>query len=180
MDGEELREIEAAMAKVRRACRLLQRICAVCLVAFSIAWIVLICLQIVFAIDQQWEASRYGEVLFAFMHGFVIVILLFAATLSFSDVAKGHSPFTAKQVYLFRLASILLVLLAVVDAILSTSFYFGFEVAGFDIAAYQGHQMGSAKVNIDMMTLFFAAILYGVSVLFRYGVLLQRLTDETE
>ena len=40
--------------------------------------------------------------------------------------------------------------------------------------------MGSAKVNIDMMTLFFAAILYGVSVLFRYGTLLQRLTDETE
>lgn len=180
MGGEESRELEAAMSSVRRTCGRLKRVCLACLIVFFTAWCILIGSIIVGMFTQKWELGGFKELLFIFMHGFVVVILLFAVMRSFSDVVKGYSPFTTKQVNLFKFASALLVLLVVIDAILSTSFFFGYEVAGVDIAAYQGHQMGSAKVNIDMMTLFFAAILYGVSVLFRYGTLLQRLTDETE
>lgn len=178
--GEEARELEVAMLRTGRICRCLKYICIACLAIFSLAWVILVWSMVVSLANQQQGLLIPKEFLYVAMHGLVVIALLYAATQSFSNVARGFSPFTMKQVNLFRLASLLLILLAVIDAILSTGFLFDFEIAGLDIVANEGWQMEPAKLNIDMMTVFFAAILFGVSVLFRYGNLLQRLTDETE
>ncbi len=179
MDGEEFQELESSMSKVRRSCKYLKYICMVCLIVFSVAWAALVGVM-VFSSKTQVSSSELREVVYVICCGLMVILLLFAAARSFSDIVNGESPFTMKQVNRFRFAALLLVLLAIVDAILSTNFLYGFDVAGFNVAAYGGHEMGQAKVNVNMMLLFFSAMLFGVSVLFRYGVLLQRLTDETE
>lgn len=113
-------------------------------------------------------------------YGITIMSLLLLATRTFTDIMKGASPFTEKQVNRFRVGALLLVLLTIVDMLLSTSFSYDVNIAAIGFGAHGNYGMEPEKVSVNVLALFFAAILYGISILFRYGVLLQRLTDETE
>lgn len=180
MGGEEFRELEAAMLRTKRTCKGLKYACGVCLIVFSIMWMVLLgTLVVAFAADLT-EPGILKELLYTFIYGAIIIILFFSFFISFSDIAKGVSPFTMKQVSRFRFAALLLVLLVIVDAFLSVGFVHNLDVAGVGVSAFGNNGVEQPQIRINGMDLLFAAILYGVSVLLRYGVLLQRLTDETE
>lgn len=89
---------------------------------FSVAWAALVGVM-VFSSKTQVSSSELREVVYVICCGLMVILLLFAAARSFSDIVNGESPFTMKQVNRFRFAALLLVLLAIVDAILSTNFY---------------------------------------------------------
>lgn len=180
VDGEEFRELEASITKVRKSCRYVNYGCKVLLAIVFLGWIVLLGLQFASIAAGQADPSSYKEILYAFVYGLILVLLLLSGVRSFSAVVKGESPFTVNQVKRFRFAALLLILLTVVDATMSVGFSYDFTIAGVNAAAVGGGGADRIVTDIDLMPLFFAAILYGVSILFRYGVLLQRLTDETE
>lgn len=180
MGGEEYRELETSLSGARRACKYLKNIALVCLIVFLFAWLLLLILMIADAAAKGFDAHKLKGMLYVSSYGVVALSLLFVAFRSFSDVVSGESPFTMKQVSRFRYAALLLVVLAIVDAALSTGFTYAFDMAGINYAALGNHGIESERIRIDAESLFFAVILYGVSVLFRYGVLLQRLTDETD
>lgn len=180
MGGEEYRELEASLSGASRACKRLKSISLVCSVVFLVAWFLLLAFMITDAVVKGFDAHKLKGILYVAFYGAVTISLLFVAFRSFSDVANGESPFTLKQVSRFRFAALLLLTLAIVDTLLSTAFVYGFDIAGIDFAASGNHGVVQRHVRINAEPLFFAVILYGISVLFRYGVLLQRLTDETD
>ncbi len=180
MGGEEFREIEASLSRARKTCRCLKRISFVCMVVLLVAWAALLLLMISDIAAKGFEVPKLRNVLYVALYGGAVLSLLLVAFRSFSDVVNGESPFTMKQVARFRYAAILLLSLVAVDALLSTGFIYGFDVGGIEFAALGNHGLGLPLVHVNAIALFFAVTLYGASALFEYGVLLQRLTDETE
>lgn len=180
MGGEEHRELEESLSGARRACKYLKNIALVCLVVLLFAWLLLITLLIVDAAAKGFNAYNLKDMLYVALYGAMALSLLFVAFRSFSDVVNGESPFTMKQVSRFRYAALLLIALVIIDTVLSTGFSYSFNMAGVNYVALGNHGIDPERIRINAEPLFFAVILYGVSVLFRYGVLLQRLTDETE
>lgn len=180
MGGEEFRELETSLSGARRVCKYLKNISLVCSAVFLVAWLLLLILMIADAAAKGFDAHKLKSMLYVASYGAVTLLLLFVAFRSFSDVVNGESPFTMKQVSRFRYSALLLVVLVVVDAALSTGFSYAFDIAGVNYAALGNHGIDQKHVRIDAKPIFFAVILYGISALFRYGVLLQRLTDETD
>lgn len=180
MGGEELRELEASLSNAGRVCRHLKNISLACSVVFLVAYVLLLTLMIMDAVTTSFDAHKLKGALFVATYGVVILLLLFAAYRSFSDVVNGKSPFTLKQVARFRNAAFMLFALAVIDAFLSTGFVYGFDVGGIGFAALGNFGTDQNQIRINAMVVFIAIILLGIASLFRYGVLLQRLTDETE
>lgn len=178
--GEEYRELEKSISGVRHSCKFLKYSCGACLIIFSVAWISLLGIMIASIVVGQVDHEGVKGVLYVLFYGLVIEALLYDAFQSFSDIVSGESPFTTKQVFRFRFASLLLLFLAVIDAALSTGFIYYSNVMGISFGAMGNDGVGGSQISINAMALFFAAMLYGVSVLFRYGALLQRLTDETD
>jgi hypothetical protein len=180
MGGEELRELEASLSGAGRVCKHLRNVSLVCSIVFLVACVLLLILMVVDAIAKGFDAHKFKGMLYVVLYGTVILWLLFVAYRSFSDVVDGESPFTIKQVVRFRNAALLLLALAAVDALLSTGFVYGFCAGGIDFAALGNFGTDQNQIRINAMVVFFAIILLGIASLFRYGVLLQRLADETD
>ena len=180
MGGEELRELEASLSDAGRVCKRLKGISLACFVALFIACALLLAQMIMSSVAEGLDAHELKSMLYVVLYGTTALWLISAAHRSFSDVVNGESPFTLKQVARFRSAAFLLFVLAFVDAFLSTGFVYEFAVEGIDIAALGNQGVDQNQIQINAMAVFFAVMLVGVSALFRYGVLLQRLTDETE
>lgn len=180
MGGEEFRELEASLSDAGRVCKYLKSISLVCFVLFLVACILLLIQMILDAAAEGFDARKLNGILYVVLYGVVILRLLFVAFRSFSDVVDGESSFTMKQVIRFRNAAILLLALVVIDALLSAGFIYAFDAGGIELAALVNFGADQGLIRINAMVIFFAIILFGIAALFRYGVLLQRLTDETE
>lgn len=180
MGGEEFRELESSLSGAKKVCRCLKGISFVCLATLLAAWLLLLILMIADAMTGGLDAHQVKGLLFVALYGTAALLLLFVAYRSFSDVASGGSPFTMKQVARFRNSALLLLALVLVDAFLSTGFIYGIDVGGVDFVALGNFGTDNNQIRINATMLFFAIMLFGIAALFRYGVLLQRLTDETE
>lgn len=180
MGGEELRELEASLSGAGRVCKHLRSVSLVCMVVFFVACALLLAHMVVVAATEGFDAEKMKGLSYVALYGVVILWLLFVAFRSFSDVVNGESPFTMKQVARFKRAAILLLVLSVIDAFLSTGFVYGFDIEGIEFAALGNRGIDQPHIHVNAIALFFAVVMYGVSALFKYGVLLQRLTDETE
>lgn len=178
--GEELRELEASLSNAGRVCKRLKIISLVCFIAFLVATILLLFLMIADDATRGFDAQNLKSMLYVLLYGAVILRLLFVAYRSFSDVVNGESPFTMKQICRLRNASLLLFALVAIDAFLSTGFIYSIDAGGIGLAALGNFGTDQNQIRINAMAVFFAIILYGIAALFRYGVLLQRLTDETD
>lgn len=180
MSGEESRELKASISKVGKACKAIKYICLICFVLFTVLWIVLMCLLTIDLATTGSGGGAIGPFLYVLSHGLAMGALLFVFLKIFSSIVSGESPFTIEQVRRFRLAAALLLLLAVIEAFLSASFSYGSQILGMNVLAAGGSATEQSYININVLALFFAAALFSVSVIFQYGTLLQRLTDETE
>lgn len=177
MDSSEFRELKSSLAHVVRVCKAIKWGSLIALVCFSlICFAYLIALFISFA-DQGFTFEEVSALVYCAVHGVVVSLLLAGCFRMFSDVVGGGSPFTTKQVKRIRLASLLLVILVVTEVFLSTDFSTQAQVLGVSFGMTSDESRGPFAVNVAV--LLFAMTLFGFSVLFRYGVLLQRLSDET-
>lgn len=108
--------------------------------------------------------------------GIFVTILFKLITNVFRDVAKGSTPFTLMQVRRIRIAALIIALDALVGTVFSPGFIYAMQVGGINI----GYTViGQPSVPIDLGEILTAICLFCLSFVFKYGVLLQRLSDET-
>lgn len=86
----------------------------------------------------------------------------------FSDASKGCSPFTMIQVRRLRLMAAALLVYAILEfAITYCSSFARQDWAGPSVA------------TVDLFAIIAAAVVFAFSFVFKYGILLQKLSDET-
>lgn len=180
MSGEESRELAASIAKLRSGCNLIKRFCILCLVGFTASWAVLLALTIFDLVAVGFDGEKIRAVLYILSHGLIISSLLVISVQIFSGIVAGESPFTMKQVWRFRVSALLLFVLVLVEALLAADFSHVMNVPNAHVAYDSVGPIEQASVDINITILFFTVIIFGVSVVFQYGNLLQRFSDETE
>lgn len=90
----------------------------------------------------------------------------------FSDTSKGQSPFTMLQVKRLRLVAIALLAYAVLEFGMTCS-------ATFMKQGWMDASAGNVSPTLNLFPLVAAAVVFAFSFVFKYGVLLQELSDET-
>ena len=90
----------------------------------------------------------------------------------FSDTSKGQSPFTMLQVRRLRLVAISLLSYAVLEFGMTCS-------AAFMKQGWMDASVGGAFPTLNLFPIIAAAVVFAFSFVFKYGVLLQELSDET-
>lgn len=108
--------------------------------------------------------------------GSVVATLFKLVTNVFRDVARGTTPFTLIQVKRIRIAALIIALDALFGAILSPGFLSALQLGGLNI----GYTViGHPSIPIDLGEILAAVCLLCLSFVFKYGVLLQKFSDET-
>lgn len=179
MSGEESQELETSIERLVRVCRIIKNISITCFVVFMPSLAIVLGLMLLDLVNSMNVVATLKSLLYVLSYGFVIGALLLISIKIFSNIVSGESPFTIKQAKRFRIAGALLLLLAVVESILSMDFSYSVQLSGVNFAANGSTGAEQSVINIDAMMIFFAVILFSLSVLFQYGILLQRLCDET-
>lgn len=183
---EQVRETLKALDDTRNACRLIEVICWVILSAAITWWL--------------WPVGFYAKQLIegganmpdSSLLFFAIVLLLAFAGCIFSfifllirlfrDIVKGVPPFAFKHVRRMRLMSLSLVCYSLLELCISTlSLAIKTAIQPNEAEAsllYFGLTDG-AHPTVDLFPILMAAVLFALSFVFKYGVLLQQLSDET-
>lgn len=107
-----------------------------------------------------------------------MVVLFVIMIRVLEDAVHGESPFTLKQATRLKNASIALVVYAVLGIILG---YFStlLQMNGFSSGFISSDGNGNVIMPIDFAPFIAAAAVFAFSYVFKYGVLLQELSDET-
>lgn len=180
MATEEYEETRASLARVNRVCRSITFLLKIILGIFCACLLVALAF-LLFSVsnaDQgSGEASAFTLVLLL-MFGLVMGCMLQTLIAIFSDAAKGASPFTLKQVTRLRLMSLLLVAYAIVEAILSLGSAI-LHINGLDVGYIATDSGPNAFVPLDFAPVIAAAVIFAFSYVFKYGILLQELSDDT-
>lgn len=181
MSGEEARELKTAIARVRKTATVIKIISISILGVFSFGWVFLTGLVLTSGQSGGFvEGEAIRTLVYVMAYGLVMLLLLLSSVRIFSNIASGESPFTESQVKLFRAVGFLFALLALVEAVLSYGFSYDASVFGTAIVVEGNDGMPQSHIRINAAMMFLAAMFFGLSIVFRYGALLQRLSDETE
>ena len=176
MSGEETRELNVAIAKLENTAKAVNVACKVLMGMFLLAWAISVGVVV-----SNWgggEAAR--TFVYVIMHGCVMFALLLIASRIFSHIASGESPFTKKSAALLRFIGILFLVRVAVEAVLSVGFDYDALAFGAHFVSEGISGVDQSSVDIDASAMFLAFLFFGLSAAFRYGSLLQRLSDETE
>ncbi|MRX83540.1 hypothetical protein [Eggerthella guodeyinii] len=111
----------------------------------------------------------------------VSCLILFVAIKVFDDIARGTSPFTEKQASRIRLIGILLVAGVVLDipSLVIDPLMVQSSQVHLGIGPAQDSPTGNPELRVNMPLVYGAALSFFLSYVFKYGALLQRLSDDT-
>ena len=179
MSGEETHKLKESLGKAKKACKVIKILCLVCLVCSVLVWLLYSIMLIISSLQNESGNIGWGEVAYFVSFGLLISSLLFIALRVFSDIVAGESPFTLKQVKRLRLAGTLLLLFVILDAFFSLDFSFGTEALGYNFGIIGNRGSESPSIKVNVFAIITACMCYGLSIVFKYGVLLQELSDET-
>lgn len=108
----------------------------------------------------------------------ITCIVLYAIAVVFEDISLGNSPFTLAQAKRIGFIGWLLIVGVVLDAIISPDATFMMNVAGFDLG-YVASVQDYPGLFINGHYLIEAIVCFCLSYAFKYGALLQQLSDDT-
>lgn len=170
--------VKEEMSKMARASKKVRVAINVLLCAYLIM-VIAVCLM---SMQTQGGASIVAPsgilgILSRVLAVVVVIILLVILSGAFKDVSELQSPFNVKQARRIRVMGIILVINVVVEAVSSIYSPVVSELA--DVAAGFVSSPVTTNLHIDVMSLVAAIVCFCLSYLFRYGVLLQWLQDET-
>lgn len=171
---------EDSLERIGGVCRFICRVMKVLFIIFCVYWLIATGLMAYLFVESGQLFSNVGESLFRIalhvVYG-VVIVVLFACILGvFSDVAKGESPFSMRQVKRLRLISYMLVAYTVFDFVISWNSSL-LQVGGVDVGYVSTN--GNSIIAINFAPLVAAAVVFAFSFVFKYGVLLQELSDDT-
>lgn len=113
---------------------------------------------------------------FSVMDLFVYAAMLMLAGLICRDMAKGESPFTIKQANRIRIIAWLLLAYALLEAFLPTGVLLYQSYGG---GAYGIEHNATFSPSIKVGSIIVATVFFFLSSIFKYGVKLQELSDDT-
>ncbi|WP_139651289.1 hypothetical protein [Raoultibacter phocaeensis] len=175
MINEDVLETELAfnrLKKISKGIRLL-------LIVLACFVIVLLAIKLGAALfATPTESQNVAAVLFTVVSDLIVMACLFIGASVFSALGKGEDPFSKRQSRIIRIAALLMLLDVIIGIFASVGFPLvtDFGQASVGLLPSQG---GRTIVSINAGELVIAGILVGLSVIFDYARLLQKLSDET-
>lgn len=173
------RETSDALARANKVCRFINIALKVTFLVFIVFWLVAAGMMIypLIGTDQiSSEKSSFLTALFFIGQGVSIAIMFIVFIKILSDVSKGESPFTMMQVKRLHMIAGLLLLYGVLDFAVSLNTAAA-QLSGLDTGYISVN--GNAIVFLNFAPLIAAAVVFAFSFVFKYGVLLQELSDDT-
>ncbi len=173
------RETSDALTRANKVCRFINIALKATSLVFIVFWLIAAGIMIYPLIGPDSNSSGYSSFLAPFLfigQGVSIAAMLIVFIKILSDVSKGESPFTMMQVKRLRMIAGLLLLYGFLDFAVSLNTAAA-QLSGLD-AGYISVS-GNAIVFLNFSPLIAAAVVFAFSFVFKYGVLLQELSDDT-
>ena len=171
MDAD-VKETELSLDRTNKVCKF---ICALMKLVFALVciwWVATIIVMTIALFDSN-SINNVGYlnlpalVMYVFSRA-VMAVTCVTLIKIFSDASKGCSPFTMIQVRRLRLMAAALLVYAILEfAITYCSSFARQDWAGPSVA------------TVDLFAIIAAAVVFAFSFVFKYGILLQKLSDET-
>lgn len=174
-----------SLGRVRRVCRFIYIALKVLFAVFCVAWIVSLGTILYSLVNPsafaEIENADLPSLILCILYGAIAAAMFVVFIRMFAGVAKSESPFTLIQVKRLRIISMLLVFYAIVDACVAISTPF------LQLCQMGSNQMGSGYASttewvvfpINFSAFIAAVVVFAFSFVFKYGVLLQKRSDET-
>lgn len=170
----------ARMKSVSRFISVLFTAALVLLVIGALVFIALLIVSVLFPDSRQDPLSFSGPeiILLAF---FLIVAgsVLWVIRKIFNDIAKGISPFSHNNAKRIRWVAWLLLIDVLLEIVVSPGFGAIVHVSSLDVGYIASSATKYPVLPINSGSLVGSVISFCLSVVFEYGYLLQRLSDET-
>ncbi|MCI8340699.1 MAG: hypothetical protein HFJ73_03790 [Eggerthellaceae bacterium] len=163
-------DIEKSLHIVRKTCHIISSV-----VMVVAGLLVLLCFGVI-SVSVSDIASLGAEGLIAtvytVMRDIVIIGALFLVAMVFGDASRNMTPFGRGQTFRLKAVSFLLLVIVVIDACFIVDYHNVLHVFGlqFEVAV-----VTTSSLNIPALVL--AAVAFCMSVIFRYGALLQEEED---
>ncbi len=177
--GDEAHSAELALGRIAQSSRFLQVLFFIIAGFFCVAAIALIPSAVIdpfFHINSHNDVQSQFTGLFTVIGLFINSAILFLSGLIFRDIALGNTPFSLKQAKRIRAIAWLLLAYTAIDAILPTGVFVG--QASSDASVSAGH-LAASSPTIQVGSLIVAIVFFFLSSVFKYGVKLQELSDDT-
>jgi hypothetical protein len=175
---EDYIKLSTEVNKMKKVCGLLSRVTLVGLVLFSLFFAIVLTLQVYGLTEDNVDSMGLLTVVYSFLLYSLMGCLFFIAWRMFSDVAKGESPFSMTQVKRFTLVGIILLAFTLLDALLPLMVNFVAEAFGYIVGLTESSTNGLI-IKVNILALVAALSCFGLAYVFKYGILLQELSDET-
>ncbi len=183
---EQVQETLKALNSTRNVCRLIEVVCWVILSAAITWWL----WPVGFYAEQLIQGGMNAPDSFLLFLAIVLFIafagclfsFIFLLIRIFRDIVKGIPPFVFKQVRRIRLMALSLASYSLLELCISTLLLAIKSTIGPNSTEasilYFGLTDG-VHPTLDLFPILMAAVLFALSFVFKYGVLLQQLSDET-
>lgn len=169
--GNTLKEdINRSLKYVRRSCRIISIIVLLMAALVAILWIMVICSGL-FS-NSSFKAESMIASTYTTLRDAVIIVALFLVSAVFSSAGQDMTPFGAKQTSRLRAVSVLLLILVVLDACFIVDYRGSLELLGSQLEI-----VVTTTSSLNVPALVLAAVAFCMSVIFRYGALLQEEED---
>lgn len=180
MVNEEAVVTERSLSKIKKVCKFIGYAMKIILVLFCISWVAVAAIMIStivgFSGQNGIETIDVSNLLLFLAYGVVFGVTIVVLTKVFSDTARGETPFAMIQVKRLRLIALMLIIYAALD-IFTVSNTASLQFNGVDSGFISTNENSFLAVNFT--PIIAAAVLFAFSFVFKYGVLLQELSDET-
>ena len=177
--GYEAKDVERGMAKLAGHAQIAKVVLRALSAGILLAWSALTA----FACSNMHSVASYNlnavSVIFSLAQWVAVAVALWTLSDVFSEIAHMQSPFSTKTIRKLRVAAAVMALATLanvmgpawsVTAINASGGYFSFS------------QEPNVVVNFDLETALgalLAVVLLGMSAVFRYGAMLQSISDDT-
>ena len=178
MDSDEL-DIKESIKKLKKVCKVIRMVCLVCLILFALGWLLFTCMMIIGFVSNKPDSAGLDEIAYLTLFGILAIFMFIIALRMFSDILAGESPFSMKQVKRLRLTGTLFLIYTALEALLSVSFAYDLFGGAGNLGIVTGENAVSPFIQVNVFTLIVAIVCFGFAVIFKYGVLLQQISDDT-
>lgn len=175
---KELNEVDASIRRIKKVSKYLS------FTFKAIAVIVLIILAVLiimvgFVDDSSGSPlANILSLLPLWLYGFATVFLFWIMQSFFRDISKGDTPFTRSQAKKLRWSAIILLVGALAELLFSSGATPVTQICGLAFNYYDS-ALEVSTPSLNLTSIIGAAMLYTLSLVFKYGVLLQEFSDET-
>lgn len=161
----------------------LKRFFFVLFALWVIAWLLMFGIACYGAFDLTLSGLTHVEGIFnaviVFATGVVFTFIFVIIYRILKDIAQGNSPFEYVQVKRIRRIAWILVAYVVIDMISASNLSAFISSGGFGIENSSFHESPTLVLSINFGVLVSAVVVYGLSIIFEYGSVLQEQSDET-